>query len=38
MKKIHGPKIGGECIDIQGDTILTGASRSTDQIELWSLK
>lgn len=35
---MNGPKISGESIDIQGDYILTGANRSTDQLQLWSLK
>ncbi len=35
---MNGPKIAGEAIDIQGDTILTGANRNSDQLQLWSFK
>lgn len=32
---ICGPKICGDCIDVKGQHILTGAHRSTDQLQLW---
>lgn len=37
-KRIHGPKIVGDAIDIQGDMLLTGANRCTEQLQIWSLK
>lgn len=35
---LNGPKISGEAIDIRDDQILTGANRSYDQLQIWSLK
>ena len=37
-RRLNGPKIAGDAIDTQGDTLLTAASRSSDQLQVWSIK
>jgi hypothetical protein len=35
---LHGPQIVGEAIDLTDNSVLTGAHRGKDQLQLWDLR
>lgn len=35
---LHGPAISGEAIDFQDNLAVTGAHRSSNQVQLWDLR
>jgi len=35
---LHGPHIVGDSIDLFDNTVLTGAHRGRDQLQLWDLR
>lgn len=35
---LHGPQIVGDAIDLTDNSVLTGAHRGKDQLQLWDIR